>query len=181
MTINKSALLLGLVLALPLATGCAKKSEEGAPPPTPSAEATPTTTETEVPGTTSPSDLSPATAQARVDDVKVGHALDADGKIADDKKGDKFAPGKTVYVSMSVGDTPASSAIKVVWYGPNDTRISDETKTVETGQHNLNFSSGDTAKWAKGDYHVEVWIADEKVNTENFSIVDTSKADKVNA
>jgi hypothetical protein len=177
MTIQKSALLLGLVFALPLATGC-KPKDEGAPPPTPSAEATPTTTETEIPGTSSPSDLSPATAQARVDDVTVGHELGADGKIADGKKGDKFAAGKTVYVSMAVGDTPATSAIKVVWYGPNDTRITDETKSVTTGEKYLNFTSGDTSAWAKGDYRAEVWIADEKVSSQSFSIVDASKADK---
>jgi len=178
MTTKKSALLLGLlVLALPLAMGC-KKPEEGAPPPSSSAEPTPATTETEIPGTTSPSDLSPATAQARVDDVTVGHDLAPDGKIADGKKGDDFAPGKPVYVTMSVGDTPATSAIKVVWYGPNDARLSDETKTVETGQKTLNFSSGDTSTWAKGDYKVEVWIADEKVSSKDFHIVDASKADK---
>lgn len=175
MTIKKSALLLGLALALPFATGC-KKPEEGAPPP--SAESTPATTETEVPGVTSPSDLSPAAAQARVDDVTVGHALAADGKIADGKSGDNYAPGKPLYVAMSVEDTPAASAIKVVWLGPNDTRVGDETKTVTTGEKTLNFSAGNTAKWPLGDYRVEVWIGDEKVASKDFDIVEPAKADK---
>jgi hypothetical protein len=56
--------------------------------------------------------------------------------------------------------------------------VSEETKTVNAGDHYLAFESGDTASWAKGDYRAEVWIGDEKVNTQQFQIVDKTEAGK---
>ena len=40
------------------------------------------------------------------------------------------------------------------------------------------FESAATTSWAKGDYRAEVWIGDEKVNTQQFQIVDKSEAGK---
>jgi hypothetical protein len=173
----KTLILLGLVSALPFATACKKQTPPEGAEINP-AEATPTTTESEIAGTASPSDLSPATAQARIDDVTTGGALGADGAIASDKVGNEFAPGKPLYVAMSVGDTPADSSVKVVWYGPGDTRVGEESKTVTAGEKFMNFSAGDTAKWAQGDYRVEVWLADEKVASQDIHIVPASKTDQ---
>jgi Tfp pilus assembly protein PilZ len=135
------------------------------------AEATPRVTETEQPGTTRPADLSPIKAEARIDDVALGHALGADGAIATNRTGDDFEPGKPVYVAMEVADTPADSAVKVVWVGPNETRLGEEVKRVAAGTRYLNFSAGNTGTWATGDYRAEVWIGDEKVASEQFNIV----------
>ena len=107
--------------------------------------------------------------------MTTGHALAADGSIASDQKGDDFAPGETVHVAMKIGDTPSGSAVKIVWYGPEDKRINEETKTVATGQTYLNFEA-DTKGWAKGDYKAEIWIGDENVNTERFQVVDAANA-----
>jgi hypothetical protein len=49
---------------------------------------------------------------------------------------------------MKVADAPASSQVKVLWYGPGETRV---------------------------DYRAEVWIGDEKVNTQEFNIMDKSR------
>ena len=142
------------------------------------AEATPGVTEKEVAGVgESPMDVSPPEAQARIDDVSIGHAVGADGAIATDQTGDDFAPGQPVFIAMEVGDTPAGSAIKVAWFGPGETRVGEETKTVATGQRYLNFKA-DTTGWAKGDYRAEVWIGDEKVNTQQLQIVDPGQAGK---
>lgn len=173
----KTLILLGLISALPFATGCKKQTPPEGAEINP-AEATPTTTESEIPGTTSPSDLSPAAAESRIDDVATGHELGADGAIATDKTGDEFAPGKPLYVAMTVADAPADSAVKVVWYGPNETRVGEETKTVTPGEKKLNFSAGDTSKWPEGEYRVEVWLADEKVASDDFHIVPAAKTDR---
>lgn len=169
----KNLTVLALCLALPLAVGCTQKTAE-----TESGEATPSTTESEVPGVSSTSDLSPATAQARIDDVTIGKTLAADGTITADQQGDDFAPGDTVHLSVGVGDTPAGSAVKVVWYGANETRVGEETKTVAAGDKVVTFSSGDTSTWAQGDYRAEIWLADEKVNTQQFQIVPPANAGK---
>lgn len=150
-----------------LAIACGK--DETADPTTQVATA-------EQPGVQSPTDLAPVTAQTYIDDVTIGSELGPDGSMVTGKTGDDFAPGQAVHLSMEVGDTPAASAVKVVWYGPNETKIGEETKNVTAGQKYLTFSAADTASWAKGDYRAEVWIGDEKVNQQQFQIVDATKA-----
>jgi hypothetical protein len=175
MKTTKMLLALLLLLMLPLAIACAPK--EKAEPDDKDDTAT-TVTEQEKAGTNSPGDLNPVEAQTMIDDVTIGHSTAADGSIPADQQGDDFAPGEKVHVSMEVGDTPAGSAVKVVWYGPGETRVGEDTKTVNTGDHYLAFQSADTGSWAKGDYRAEVWIGDEKVNTQQFQIVDKSEAGK---
>lgn len=164
-----------LLLALPLAIGCAHK--EGAEMDDKDDTAT-QVSETEKAGVNQPGDLNPVEAQTMIDDVTIGHAVGADGTIAADQQGDDFAPGETVYVAMEVGDTPAGSAVRVDWYGPGEQKVSQETKTVTAGEHNMSFAAKDTASWKKGDYRAEVWVGDEKVNTQQFQIVDKADAGK---
>lgn len=162
-----------LIVTLVAATAgwaCQKASTEPTAQRDP-AEATPRVTETEQPGTQSATDLNPVQAEARIDDVAVGHAVGADGAIPSANAGDDFEPGKPIYVAMEVADTPADSAVKVVWFGPNQTRISEEVKRVAAGSQYLNFSAGNTSTWSQGDYRVEVWLGDEKVASEPFNLV----------
>jgi hypothetical protein len=134
------------------------------------------TTTAEQPGLNSPTDIAPTTAQSWIDDVTLGSELAADGSMATGKTGDDFAPGQPVHLSMEVGDAPPNSTVKVVWYGPNETKVGEETKPVVAGQKYLAFSATETKAWAKGDYRAEVWIGDEKVNQQQFQIVDANKA-----
>jgi hypothetical protein len=142
-----------------------------------SAGAVTQTTEQEIAGTSNPNDLNPVKAQTMIDDVTIGHKV-VDGTIPNADQGDNFAPGQTVYITMKVADTPATSKVKVAWYGPGDSKITDEEKSVPTGAKYLSFENSKTSSWAKGDYRAEVWIGDEKVNTQHFNITDKSKAGK---
>jgi len=171
----KKMLVLLLLLMLPLAIACGPKEKAESDDPDDTAT---TTTEQEKAGVDQPGDLNPVEAQTMIDDVTIGHSTAADGSIAADQQGDDFAPGEEIHVSMEVGDTPVGSAVKVVWFGPGETRIDEETKTVNTGDHYLAFQSKDSTSWAKGDYRAEVWIGDEKVNTQQFQIVDAAGAGK---
>ena len=160
--------ILGLVLSLSLVLAACGRDETAEPP---------VSTETvEQSGTASPTDIAPTTAQSWIDDVTVGSELAADGSMAVGKTGDDFAPGQTVHLTMEVGDAPPASQVKVVWYGPNETKIGEENKPVVAGQKYLSFSSPNTSSWAKGDYRAEVWIGDEKVNQQQFNITDASNA-----
>ncbi len=172
---SKKMLALTLLLCLPLAIACGPKETAETDTSDMSDTAT-TTSETEQPGTEQAGDLNPVEAQMAIDDVTLGKSMNADNTIPAEAQGDDFAPGDTVHLSMEVGDTPAGSLVKVVWFGPNETRIGDETKTVNAGDKYLAFHSTDTASWAKGDYRAEVWIGDEKVNQQQFQIVDSSEA-----
>jgi hypothetical protein len=150
-----------------LLSGCAREEP---------AEAPPTATTTEQPGMDAPSDVSPVNAQTWIDDVTIGSELGGDGTIPAGKTGDDFAPGQPVHLSMEVGDAPENAAVKVVWYGPDETKVGEETKQVVPGQKYLPFTASDTSSWAKGDYRAEVWVGDEKVNQQQFQIVDADKA-----
>jgi hypothetical protein len=133
-------------------------------------------TTTEQPGVTQTGDLAPTTAQSYIDDVTLGSELGPDGSMVAGKTGDDFAPGQPIHLTMEVGDAPPSSAVKVVWYGPNETLIGEESKPVVAGQKYLSFTAQNTASWAKGDYRAEVWTGDEKVNQQQFQIVEAANA-----
>lgn len=164
---RKLAVVAVVVMAMMMMVACGR--DETAEPPA-------TTTTVEQPGVSSPSDVAPTTAQSWLDDVTIGSELGADGAMATGKTGDDFAPGQPIHLAIETGDAPPNSAVKVVWYGPNETKIGEENKPVVSGQKYLNFTAQNTATWAKGDYRAEVWIGDEKVNTQQFQIVDAGKA-----
>lgn len=155
------------VLAL-LAAGCREEASE----------ARPEVTTSEVPGVGNPADVSPINAQTWIDDVTIGHQLATDGSMTTGQGGDDFAPGKPVHISMAVDDAPVGTAVKIVWYAPGETKIAEETKTITTDQKYLTFSAENTRSWKKGDYRAEVWTGDEKVNTQQFQIVDPPKKGK---
>lgn len=142
------------------------------------AEAPAAVTTAEQPGVASPSDIAPTTAQSWLDDVTIGHELAADGSMTTGKTGDDFAPGQPIHIAIETGDAPPGAAVKVAWYGPNETKIGEENKPVVSGQKYLNFTSADTTSWAKGDYRAEIWVGDEKVNTQQLQIVDAANAGK---
>ena len=164
---------LTLAAVLPLAFAC--KPREGAEPDDASDTAT-AATPAEIAGTDQPSDLSPVGAQTMIDDVTIGKQLGADGTIPAEAQGDDFAAGDTVYLTMDVGDAPAGTEVKVIWYGPGEAKIGEDAKTVATGVATLSFQAADTSSWKKGDYRAEVWVGDEKVNEQKFNIVDKSEA-----
>ena len=130
----------------------------------------------EIPSTTSPNDLSPVKAQMFIDDVTIGHEVGADGTIPAGKTGDDFAPGETVNIAMKVNDAPVGSAVKVVFFGPGEKNLGEETKQT-SGAKFLTFQKS-TKGWAKGDYRADVFIGDEKVNTQQFQVVDAAGAGK---
>jgi hypothetical protein len=165
---KKASIFLAVLLMFTV-IGCGR--DETAEPPA-------STTTVEQSGTASPADIAPTTAQSWIDDVTIGHELGADGSMVAGQGGDDFAPGQPVHVTMEVGDAPPNSSVKVVWYAPGETKINEENKPVVSGQKYLSFSATDTASWAKGDYRAEVWIGDEKVNTQQFQIVDAAGAGK---
>lgn len=161
-----------LLLMVPLAIGC--RTQETAEMDDADDTAT-MTSEQEAAGVDAPGDLNPVEAQTMIDDVTIGKQVGADGMIAAENQGDDFAPGETVYITMNAADAPAGSAVKVVWYGPGETKINEEEKQVQSGAQYLTFQA-DTASWQKGDYRAEVWIGDEKVNTQQFQVVDATES-----
>jgi hypothetical protein len=170
----KRSKLIALLLTsmLPFVLAC-QTTEEAEPDDAEDTAAVPM--EQEAPGTEHPSDLNPPEAQAMIDDVTIGHNVGADGMIAMEDQGDDFAPGQKVYITMNVSDAAAGSAVKVDYFGPGETKVGEETKPIAAGAKYLTFEA-DTTGWGNGDYRAEVWIGDEKVNTQQFQVVDAEDA-----
>jgi hypothetical protein len=155
----------GITLAALLFAGCAqepKRAERDFD------KTTPSVTETERPGSTAPSDITPVTAAARISDLKVGTSLDTEGKVAENQ--DNLKAGDAVHASVAVGDVGAGSKVKAVWLGPEGARIFDETKDVAAGVAFLAFHAPSTHGWAPGDYKVEIYLGDELASSESFDI-----------
>jgi hypothetical protein len=132
----------------------------------------------EKPGISKPGDVSPPVAQAMVDDVNIGVAVDSYGRVPADSDPDNFLPGEDIYLTMDVSDAPPGTPIRVVWIGPGDKQIETQTQKVAAGVSTLKFVKQGTRTWKPGDYRAEVWVGDEKVNDEVFDIVSTRSASK---
>lgn len=168
------------VCAVGALTACGRPSTNAAPAPAP--DTAQNGTPKEEPGIGSPADVSNARAQTWLDDFSVSSKLNPDGSaVADNSEGAKFAPGTPVHVAMEVKDAPPQTPVKIIWMGPNETKIGEEIKQVTPGEKYLNFTAKDTAKWAPGDYKAQVWVADEKVNEQEFHIDKGAKAASANA
>jgi len=126
------------------------------------------TSTTEITGTSSPTDVSPVRAEMWLDDFTLGGELAPDGTIVTGKTASDYTPGQPVILAMKTTDAPAGSAVKVVWLGPDGVVISEESKSVSGGT--LNFTAPATRSWKKGDYSVDTYVGDEKVNTQHFNI-----------
>lgn len=153
------------IVAASLAFACAKKDDTASKAPE---ATTPQVASQELPGTAAQSDIAPTTARARVEELKVGPELGADGAVKENV--DDFDPGQPIYASIAVGDIGVGSAVEAVWKGPDDTRIHSEVKDVLQGATVLVFQAPNTASWKPGDYAVEIRLGDEVGGREGFEI-----------
>ena len=102
--------------------------------------------------------------------IELGTEAGPDGALPVGAATNEFKAGQSVVVSMEVSAAPANTLIKLVWLGPKDSKIGEETKTTATGQKYVTFSRTDTKKWAKGDYRIEIWFGDKNVGAQAFKI-----------
>jgi hypothetical protein len=121
--------------------------------------------------------MSPSQAKAAIGEVTLGHQVGADGTIAGDQKGNRFTAGQPVFVSFMIGKAPAGTPVTVDWYGPNNQQVGSEPKVVSRGESAMTSSAKDTSAWAPGDYHVDVSVGGQKVDTERFSVVAPENAE----
>jgi hypothetical protein len=121
--------------------------------------------------------MTPSEAKAAIGDVTVGHQVGADGTIAGDQKGNNFTAGQPVFIAFKIGKAPAGTPVTNAWFGPDGQQIASDQKMVSSGESTMTFSSQDTSGWGPGDYHVDLSVGGQKVDTERFSIVAPDKAE----
>ncbi|HYL05718.1 MAG TPA: hypothetical protein VE075_06745 [Thermoanaerobaculia bacterium] len=124
-----------------------------------------------------PGVMSPSEAKLAIGEVTIGHQVGADGTIAGDQKGNNFTAGQPVFVAFMIGKAPAGTPVTIAWYGPNGQQIASDQKLVSRGESTMSFSSKDTSAWGPGDYHVDISVGGQKVDTERFSTVSPDQAD----
>jgi hypothetical protein len=150
-----------LLLALPLTAACGTKSLH---------EVTDRATNTPY-----SSSARPASAQAgHVENVMMGKKVSADGTILADDQANKFAPGEPIYITMQVGTAFAGSPIKVAWYDANNQKVGEDQKTIAKHETQVSLQAKNASSWPAGDYRAEVWMGDQKVSTQQFTIADRS-------
>jgi len=121
--------------------------------------------------------MSPSQAKAAIGEVTLGHQVGADGTIAGDQKGNRFTGGQPVFVSFMIGKAPAGTPVTVDWYGSNGPQLGSDQKMVSRGESVMTFNAKDTSAWAPGDYHVDISVGGQKVDTERFSVVAPDNAE----
>src|SRR4029079_11788382 len=133
-TLKRIFLVIAVISALAFAC---KKTDEVA---TGSGDTATAASTSEISGTSSPNDLNPVRAQSYIDDVTIGHEVAADGTIPAGKTGDNFVPGQKVNITMKLKDAPAGTAVKVVYFGPGEKQVGEETKQVKAGETFMVFT-----------------------------------------
>ena len=130
------------------------------------------TTDTSATTASTPAQTGTVPPDTWVDEVviELGTEAGPDGALRFGTETTEFKPGQSVVVSMAVSSAPANTPIKLVWFGPQDSKIGEETKTTASGQKYVTFSRTDTQKWARGDYRIEIWFGDKNVGTQAFKI-----------
>jgi hypothetical protein len=126
---------------------------------------------------TNPAGMSQSEAKQAIADITVGHQVAADGSIAADQKGNNFGPGQPVYIAFKIGKAPTGTLVTVDWFGPDGQQLASDQKTVARGNSEMSFPSKDTSAWGPGDYHSDISVAGQKVDTERFSIVAQDQAE----
>jgi len=123
-----------------------------------------------------PAAMTASQAKAAVAEVVIGHQLAADGTIAADQKGNNFQAGQPVIVALKIGQAPVGTPVTIDWYGPNNQELANDQLTVPSGAQALHFTAKDTSSWGPGDYHADLSLGGQKVDTERFSIAAPDKA-----
>lgn len=116
-------------------------------------------------------------AEVWIDDFRIGREVDPEGAIPFAEESDEFAPGESVYVSMTVSAAPADATVHVMFEGRARETVAEDAKKVPAEAHHLYFDSGDTMSWEPGDYRVVVEIDGRTVSELDFTLTDRPPAE----
>jgi|HubBroStandDraft_3_1064219.scaffolds.fasta_scaffold16945_1 hypothetical protein len=159
---SRSRWLAGLMAAaLPLAAGCNSSGQAASGAGD---------------GAANPNHVNPLRAKTMVVNVATGHQLGPDGTIPPDQQGKNFPAGKPLFVAFRLHDAPAGANVRADWYDAQGRKLASTEKKVLPGEPAMSFTSPDTSSWPKGTYRVEIWLGDQKVDTESFSIAEPEKS-----
>lgn len=151
---------LGIALALLLAAACGGDSKTADSSAVADSAANATAAAT---GTT------PAADEIDIEGIKLGRALKADSTIADEVG--EFKATDTIYAVMETDANESGKQITARWtMGDNDQVISEETRTVATGESAHTVFRGKAGGWAPGKYHLRLMYNGKESKAAEFEV-----------
>ena len=138
-----SLLVAGLLLTL-VATNCAKKAEESAPPPA-------------------------STGVVTVTGVELGRSIGGDKRVTD--KTNEFKPNDVIYASVLTSGTSSNSMLKAVWtYEDGQVVGQSEDAMAPTGDAATEFHVSKPDGLPAGKYKVEVFLNGTPAQSMDFQV-----------
>jgi hypothetical protein len=111
----------------------------------------------------------PAGDEIDVEELHVGNELKADSSLAD--ASDDFKAGDTIYGVMETDANESGKQVTARWtMGDNDQLISEEQRTVATGDKARTVFKGKAGGWAPGKYHLRVMYNGKEVKSAEFEV-----------
>lgn len=146
---------IGLVFGLTVALGACSKGDTGdnammdVPPAT---SATP----------------APESALA-VDELNLGRALGADGRVAEDR--DEFAPMDTIYAVAHTTGMATGAALTARWTYGDGQVVDESSQTISpTGPAMTEFHVSKASGWPAGDYKVSIMLDGRELESKDFKV-----------
>lgn len=145
-------------VALPLALGACKRSEQAAAPP-PAAPAA------EAPKPAAP----PAAAPFQVSGVEVGNAIGPDKRVT--APATTLAPGDTIYASVATDGSSPNVTLKARWTYEGDTLVKEEEiQIAPNGPAHTEFHVAKPDGWPAGKYQVQILANGAPAASKEFEV-----------
>ena len=111
----------------------------------------------------------PAGDEIDVEDLKLGRALNADSTVAEAT--DDFRRTDVVYAVMETDANESGKQITARWTtGDNDQVVSEETRTVATGEKARTVFRGKAGGFAPGKYHLRLLYNGKVTKSADFEV-----------
>jgi hypothetical protein len=107
----------------------------------------------------------------QVENFSLGTRLGPNGGIATGAGEHAFSAGQLIYIAMELKNAPIGTQISVVWKGPGNTVLGQETKQVRPGQQFMNFAADSSSLPPAPKYQVEVLHNNKTLAQLEFELV----------
>lgn len=106
-----------------------------------------------------------------IENFSLGSRLGPNGGIATGAGEHMFEAGQLIYIAMELKNAPVGTPVSVLWKGPGDTVLGQETKTVRRGQRFMNFAADSGALPVAPKYRVEVLVDGKPITQLEFDLI----------
>jgi hypothetical protein len=103
-----------------------------------------------------------------VSSVRLGKELNQEGGVPLGSASSSFRVGEPIHVAMEIDQRPPQGQVRVVWYGPTNQQIGEDSREVQANTI-VNFRAPAQIN-QPGEYRVDVMADGALVKTERFTV-----------